>query len=151
MSVLERKFESTHRIYFTSEYGYEPEYKTKGSAGADLRSGIDVIIEPKEIVVIPTGLKMSIPEDCEGQVRMRSGLAKKGLIVVNAPGTIDSDYCGKIGVVVSNISGKAIHINKGDRIAQLVIAPIERVIFMPTDELRETERGEGGFGSTGVK
>lgn len=138
-----------------------PVYKTEGSAGADLCSDIDVWLVPGLIYKIPTGLKLEIPEGYEGQIRPRSGLALKGVTVVNAPGTLDSDYRGEVCVLLvlladvfnvrpgGNKATTDFHIQRGDRIAQLVIAPVQQALFVSADELTETERGAGGFGSTG--
>ena len=131
--------------------GCQPEYATLGSAGADLRANIEVPTEipPGQSVQIPTGVRLEIPSGYEGQVRPRSGLAAKhGVTVLNAPGTIDSDYRGEIRVILVNFSDKTYVMNPGDRVAQLVIGAVTRVEFNPT-AIRETERGEGGFGSTG--
>lgn len=130
-----------------------PSYATPLSAGMDLRAAIDkpVKIEPGERVLIPTGLMMEIPAGFEGQVRPRSGLAlKKGLTLVNSPGTIDADYRGEVKVILINLGKESVEINRGDRIAQLVIAPVVQVNLEVSHELSETERGDGGFGSTGT-
>jgi len=129
-----------------------PEYQTDGSAGMDLRSTSPVELVPMERKLVPTGVRMEIPEGYEGQVRPRSGLAhKSGVTIVNAPGTIDSDYRGEIGVILINLSGEPVKLDQGERIAQLVIVPVTQVRLEHVEELGETERGEGGFGSTGVK
>lgn len=130
-----------------------PQYETAGSAGMDLRANIDnpVTLSSLERTVIPTGLFIELPLGYEAQVRPRSGLSlKKGLSVPNSPGTIDSDYRGEVGVIVVNLSNEDIVINDGDRIAQMVIAKHERAEWTLVDSLSETNRGEGGFGSTGV-
>ena len=130
-----------------------PSYATPLSAGMDLRAAIDkpVKIEPGERVLIPTGLMMEIPAGFEGQVRPRSGLAlKKGLTLVNSPGTIDADYRGEVKVILINLGKESVEINRGDRIAQLVIAPVVQVNLEVSHELSKTERGDGGFGSTGT-
>ena len=107
-------------------------------------------LAPGERALVPTGIAIAVPEGYEGQVRMRSGLAlQKGLILPNAPGTIDSDYRGEIRVIVANISGEPVTIERGERIAQLVIAPVARATLAKVDALPETGRGSGGFGSTG--
>ena len=119
----------------------------------DLRAAISeaVIIDSGEGAVIPTGLKMEIPLGYEGQVRTRSGLAAShGLIVLNSPGTVDADYRGEVKVILMNFGDETVTIERGDRIAQLVIAPVTQVVIAETDEVEETTRGEGGFGSTGV-
>ncbi len=131
-----------------------PAYATAGAAGFDLRANIEESITLKngERKLVPTGLFMAIPVGYEGQVRPRSGLAfKQGLTVLNTPGTIDSDYRGEVGVILINLSGDEQVINPGDRIAQMVFAKHETAIIEPVESLDSTERGEGGFGSTGKK
>ena len=131
-----------------------PRYETEYSAGMDLRANLDnsVTIMPLERALIPTGLFISLEEGYEAQVRPRSGLAfKKGITVLNAPGTIDADYRGEIGVLLVNLSNEPFIVENGQRIAQMVIAKHERVEWNPVNELSETARGAGGFGSTGVK
>ena len=131
-----------------------PQYATIGSSGMDLRAYIPkpVEIKPSERVVIPTGLRISIPAGYEGQVRSRSGLAlKEGVIVLNAPGTIDSDYTGPLNVILINLSKTKYTVNNGDRIAQLIIAPYTSVYFSVVEELKSSDRGVAGFGSTGIK
>ena len=130
-----------------------PNYETQGSAGMDLRANINVSItlKPLERVIVKTGLFIALPIGTEAQVRPRSGLAaKKGITVLNSPGTIDADYRGEIGVILVNISNVDFVINDGERIAQLVIAKHERAEWEEVSILSETDRGEGGFGSTGV-
>ena len=130
-----------------------PEYKTSGAAGADVCAFLSepVVIKSGEFAMIPTGLSFAIPEGYEIQVRPRSGLAaKNGDTVLNTPGTIDSDYRGEVKVILINHGKDAFTVNNGDRIAQLIVAPVTQGIFEKTDELDSTERGEGGFGSTGV-
>ena len=130
-----------------------PEYKTSGAAGADVCAFLSepVVIKSGEFAMIPTGLSFAIPEGYEIQVRPRSGLAaKNGVTVLNTPGTIDSDYRGEVKVILINHGKDAFTVNNGDRIAQLIVAPVTEGIFEKTDELDSTERGEGGFGSTGV-
>lgn len=128
-----------------------PEYKTSGASGADLRANEDCVLQPLERKLIKTGVRVSIPQGFEGQVRARSGLsAKKGLTLVNGIGTIDSDYTGEILVSMINLSNEPQEIHKGDRIAQLVIVPVIQALFNPVENLEDTERGEGGFGHTGV-
>ena len=128
-----------------------PEYKTSGASGADLRANEDCVLQPLERKLIKTGVRVSIPQGFEGHVRSRSGLsAKKGLTLVNGIGTIDSDYTGEILVSMINLSNEPQEIHKGDRIAQLVIVPIIQALFIPVKSLKDTERGEGGFGHTGV-
>ena len=131
-----------------------PAYATTQSAGMDLRANLDtpVTLHPMERRLIPTGLHIALPEGYEAQVRPRSGLAlKKGITVLNTPGTIDADYRGEIGVVLINLSDQDFVVNDGERIAQLVIARYEQAELVVVDELDETERGEGGYGHTGVK
>lgn len=130
-----------------------PRYATAGSSGMDLRAAVteSVAIDSGEGAVIPTGLKMEIPLGYEGQVRTRSGLAAShGLIVLNSPGTVDADYRGEVKVILMNFGDETVTIERGDRIAQLVIVPVTRVVIAETDEVGETTRGAGGFGSTGV-
>ena len=141
-------------LKFKSLSGSLPTYATDGASGMDLRSFIDepVILQPMERRLIPTGLFVQIPEGYEGQVRARSGLAiKHGIGLVNSIGTIDSDYRGELKIPVINFGNESFTINNGDRIAQLVIASYERVTPIVVSELDETDRGEGGFGHTGVK
>ena len=129
-----------------------PSYATKASAGVDLKAVLDDPLElgPLERKIVPTGLKIALPEGYEAQVRPRSGLASKhGITVLNAPGTIDADYRGEIGVILVNLSNTAFTIHPGERIAQLVVAKFEQIDWLPTQQLSKTERGEGGFGSTG--
>ena len=131
-----------------------PEYKTPGSAGMDLRAWTNepIVLHAGKRELVRTGLFAEIPQGYEGQVRSRSGLAiKNGIIVLNAPGTIDSDYRGEICVELYNASKFHFLIHNGDRIAQLVICPVVRAEIEPVDILDETERGVGGFGHTGVK
>lgn len=131
-----------------------PQYATVQSAGMDLRANIEepIVLRPMERRLVPTGLHIALPEGFEAQVRPRSGLAlKHGLTVLNAPGTIDADYRGEIGVVLINLSDKDFVINDGERIAQMVITRYEQAELMPVEVLDETERGEGGYGHTGVK
>ena len=131
-----------------------PNYETHASAGMDLRANIAaaITLNPLERAIIKTGLFLELPVGFEAQVRPRSGLAaKKGITVLNAPGTVDADYRGEIGVILVNLSNEAFTIENGERIAQLVIAKHERAEWTLVEELSVTERGEGGFGSTGVK
>lgn len=131
-----------------------PHYETIASAGMDLRASLSEprTLKPLERSIVGTGLFIELPVGIEAQVRPRSGLAaKKGITVLNAPGTIDADYRGEIGVILVNLSSEDFVINNGERIAQLVIAKHERAEWNEVDELSETDRGEGGFGSTGVK
>ncbi len=129
-----------------------PQYETAGSSGLDLRANIttDVILQPLERRLIPTGLYMEIPAGYEAQVRPRSGLAlKKGLTVLNSPGTIDADYRGEIKVILINLSSENVTVGNGDRICQLVFAKVEQAEFVEVECLQETVRGSGGFGHTG--
>ncbi|WP_439130817.1 dUTP diphosphatase [Polaribacter sp.] len=130
-----------------------PNYETEGAAGMDLRANIDtaITLKPLERAIVKTGLFIALPIGFEAQVRPRSGLAaKKGITVLNSPGTVDADYRGEIGVILVNLSNEDFIINDGERIAQLVIAKHERVTWKVVEVLNETERGSGGFGSTGV-
>ena len=127
-----------------------PEYKTAGSAGMDICTIDDYVLMPGERKVFQTGLAVAVEDGYEVQVRARSGLsAKEGVTVINGVGTIDSDYRGQIGVALVNLSNIVVHIHPGDRIAQLVVNKIEQPEIIVVDELGETIRGEGGFGSTG--
>ena len=131
-----------------------PEYETGASAGMDLcaNSTETVILKPLERALIKTGLFLEIPEGYECQVRPRSGLAfKKGVTVLNSPGTIDADYRGEVGVILVNLSSEPFTVEHGERIAQLVFAKVKQAKWIEVEELSETERGAGGFGSTGVK
>jgi len=131
-----------------------PAYATTQSAGMDLRANIDepITLHPMERCLIPTGLHIALPAGYEAQVRPRSGLAlKRGITVLNSPGTIDADYRGEIGVLLINFSDEDFVIEDGERIAQMVIARYEQAEFVEVEELDETERGEGGYGHTGVK
>jgi len=130
-----------------------PHYETEASAGMDLRANLStpITLQPMERTLVPTGLFLELPAGIEAQVRPRSGLAlKKGITVLNAPGTIDADYRGEVGVILINLSHEDFVINDGERVAQLVIAAHERAEWNEVSVLSETERGAGGFGSTGV-
>jgi len=130
-----------------------PEPASPGSAGVDLRAAIeaDQIVEPGQRVQVPTGLILELPTGWEGQVRPRSGLAlRHGVTLLNTPGTIDSDYRGEVKVILVNLGQEGFRLSRGDRIAQLVVAPVSQVVLTETDSLASTDRGEGGFGSTGV-
>jgi dUTP pyrophosphatase len=130
-----------------------PTYETNGAAGMDLRANIDasITLKPLERAIVKTGLFIALPVGFEAQVRPRSGLAaKKGVTVLNAPGTVDADYRGEIGVILINLSNEEFTINDGERIAQLIIAKHERINWQEVNVLSETKRGFGGFGSTGV-
>lgn len=131
-----------------------PHYQTIGSAGMDLRANIDspITLQSLERTLIPTGLFIELPQGYEAQIRPRSGLAiKKGLSLPNTPGTIDSDYRGEIGVILINLSNKNQTIEPKERVAQMVIARYEQIEWEAVEVLSDTERGKGGFGSTGVK
>ena len=131
-----------------------PAYSTPYSAGMDLRADIEepIVLKPLERTMVPTGLHIELPCGYEAQIRPRSGLAAKhGISIVNAPGTIDADYRGEIKVILVNLSSEEFVINRGERIAQMVVAKHERVEWESVDVLDESERGEGGFGSTGRK
>ena len=130
-----------------------PEYKPSGSAGADLRALIEepIILKPMQRCLIPTGLSVELPKGIELQVRPRSGLAlKHGITVLNTPGTVDSDYRGELAVLLINLGNEDFKIENGDRIAQAVIAQAIQADFVQKDELSNTERGAGGYGSTGI-
>lgn len=127
-----------------------PRYMTPGSAGMDLYADHKVyILDPGETATLWTGIAVAIPEGYEGQVRTRSGMVLRGLVVANSPGCVDSDFRGEVGVILHNQSDDPKVVRVGDRIAQLVIAPVERAEIEVVDELDATERGDGGFGSTG--
>jgi len=131
-----------------------PKYETDGSSGMDLSANIDsnIKIEPGETSIIPTGISVSIPKNFEIQIRPRSGLAAKNQIsVLNTPGTIDADYRGEIKVILINLGKKTFLIEKGARIAQMVLSPIEKAKIREVENLEKTKRGSGGFGSTGTK
>ncbi|MCR5312148.1 MAG: dUTP diphosphatase [Bacteroidaceae bacterium] len=130
-----------------------PEYATPQSAGMDLRANLDepITLAPMERKLVPTGLYMALPKGYEAQVRPRSGLAiKKGITVLNSPGTVDADYRGEVCVILVNLSNEPFVVNDGERIAQMVIAKHEQPEIVEVDELDDTERGAGGFGHTGV-
>lgn len=130
-----------------------PAYETIASAGMDLSANIDepMVLKPMQRCIVPTGLFIALPVGFEAQVRPRSGLAaKKGITVLNAPGTIDADYRGEIGVILVNLSDQDFTVNDGDRIAQMVIARHEQIEWESVDELDSTERGAGGFGHSGI-
>jgi len=131
-----------------------PSYATVASAGMDLRANLDspITLKPLQRTLVPTGLYMALPVGYEAQVRPRSGLAlKKGITVLNTPGTIDADYRGEVGVILVNLSAEEFVIEDGERIAQLVIARHEQVEWQPVEVLEETQRGAGGFGHSGTK
>ncbi|MBT3583208.1 dUTP diphosphatase [Candidatus Woesearchaeota archaeon] len=127
-----------------------PKYKTEGAAAVDLHSTTDIILPTNNVIAVPTGLKVEIPEGYELQIRQRSGLGKKGIIIPNSPGTIDSDFRGEVHILLLNLSTEDFEIKKGDRIAQAVLNKFEKIDWDEVKELTETERGEGAFGSTGV-
>ena len=130
-----------------------PAYASPGSAGVDLRAAVegDQTIEPGQRLQVPTGLILELPDGFEGQVRPRSGLAiRHGVTLLNTPGTIDSDYRGEVKVILVNLGQESFRLSRGDRIAQLIVAPVSQVVLKETDSLGSTDRGEGGFGSTGV-
>ncbi len=128
-----------------------PEYATPQSAGMDLRANEGLVLNPGETAGVGTGLRIELPAGFEAQIRPRSGLALKHAISVpNAPGTIDADYRGEIRVILINLGKEPFVIKKGDRIAQMVVAPVTRAVWQPVEALGESERGEGGFGHTGV-
>lgn len=133
-----------------AEGSSQPEYATSGAAGMDLRSSEQTVLAPGERKAVATGIRIALPDGFEAQVRPRSGLAlKHGIGMVNAPGTIDSDYRGEIKVILINHGSELFSIEPGDRIAQMVVAPVAQVIWDEADNLDETSRGHGGFGSTG--
>jgi dUTP pyrophosphatase len=142
------------QIKVVNKSGHDlPQYATPQSAGMDLRAHLEapVTLHPMERRLIPTGLYISLPPGYEAQVRPRSGLAlKHGITVLNAPGTIDADYRGEVGVVLVNLSQQDFVVNDGERIAQMVVARYEQAQFVSVSELDETERGAGGYGHTGV-
>lgn len=131
-----------------------PHYATTQSAGMDIRANLDqpIVLKPLQRCLVPTGLFMALPEGYEAQIRPRSGLAlKKGVTVLNTPGTIDADYRGEVGIILINLSQEDFVIEDGERIAQMVIAKYEQAEWVAVDVLEETERGAGGFGHSGVK
>ena len=131
-----------------------PQYSTEASAGMDLRANLEnpIVLKPLERTIVKTGIYIQLPTGYEAQVRPRSGLAfKKGITVLNSPGTIDADYRGEVGVILINLSSEELIIEDGQRIAQMVIAKHERAEWIETERLEETQRGSGGFGSTGIK
>jgi dUTP pyrophosphatase len=131
-----------------------PSYMTAHAAGADLHAALEgeLVLEPGARALVPTGLAIALPPGFEAQIRPRSGLAlRDGVTCLNAPGTIDADYRGPIGVILANLGGEPVTIRRGDRIAQLVVAPVSRAAFDEVEVLPESLRGAGGFGSTGVR
>ena len=146
MKEVEVKFVASDGAFF-------PAYKTKGAAGADVCALLDkdLVLRQGDRAVVPTGLFLEIPEGYEIQVRPRSGLAfKNGITVLNTPGTIDSDYRGELMVILANFGKEEFTVKNGDRIAQVVLAPVTQAAFVQAESLSQTERGEGGLGSTGV-
>ena len=143
------------KIKIVSRSGHVPSYETEGSAGADLRAWLPegpVTLQPGERRLIPTGLFVELPPGIEAQIRARSGLSiKHGITMINGVGTVDSDYRGEWNVPLVNLGQEAYTIQDGDRIAQMILARYEQADFCMTEEINETERGAGGFGSTGVK
>lgn len=130
-----------------------PQYASEGASGLDLCACVDepVVLAPGQRRLIPTGLKLEIPPGCEGQVRPRSGLAlEHGITLLNTPGTVDSDYRGEVQIVLANLGSELFTVRRGDRIAQLVICPVERVVLQASHALGATSRGEGGFGHSGL-
>ena len=139
-------------IKYKTDSGIEPMYKSKNASGADLFAKVsnDIVINPGKRYLIPTGLYLEIPEGYEAQIRPRTGLASKfGLTLLNAPGTIDSDYRGEVKVLLINLGENDFKVHNGDRIAQIVFSPVTKGIFQLAPEISNTKRGEGGFGSTG--
>jgi len=131
-----------------------PKYETEGSSGMDLAANVSQLVEiqPRETAIIPTGIAVSLPKNYEIQIRPRSGLAaKNGISVLNTPGTIDADYRGELKVILINLSEKIFKVEKGLRIAQMVLCPVTKAVLKEVDELEKTERGSDGFGSTGIK
>jgi dUTP pyrophosphatase len=151
--LKEKPSKMTIKIINKSQHDL-PHYETIASAGMDLRANLteSIVLKPLERTIVKTGLFIELPLGYEAQVRPRSGLAaKKGITVLNSPGTVDADYRGEIGVILVNLSQEDFTIENGERIAQLVIAKHERAEWIEVSELSETSRGEGGFGSTGIK
>ena len=145
-------------IKFTREPGCEdlplPRYHSEGAAGIDLPAAVkqEIIIQPGEFKHVSTGIRMAIPPGFEGQVRPRSGLARRhGIGILNSPGTIDSDYRGVIGIILFNFSSQPFNITRGNRIAQLVISPVHRASLVKVEQIDNTQRGENGFGHTGLQ
>lgn len=141
-------------VSYKSEGGNEPVYKSDAASGADLFANIrrDIVIEPGKRYLIPTGIHLEIPEGYEAQVRPRSGLAAKyGLTLLNAPGTIDADYRGEIKVLLINLGESSFKVHNGDRIAQIIFAPVVKGVFKSVSEISSTKRDKGGFGSTGYR
>lgn len=130
-----------------------PSYATKGSAGMDLRANIDspIVLSPGERALVKTGIHIALPEGYEARIQTRSGMAlKHGIMVLNSPGCIDCDYRGEIGVILINVGERCFIVNDGDKVAQMIVSAYKRVEWEPVTSLDETERGEGGFGHTGI-
>ena len=141
------------KVHYSGKHAL-PQFETTQSAGMDLRANIDapVVLQPGDRALIPTGIKMALPDGYEAQIRPRSGLAyKHGITVLNSPGTIDADYRGDVGVILINHGKEDFVVAPGDRIAQLVVARYERFTWTPVETLDETARGEGGFGHSGKR
>lgn len=140
-------------VHYKSNSDLEPVYSSEAASGADLKADIaeEIIVASGDSIIVPTGIFLEIPLGYEAQVRPRSGLAaRSGITVLNTPGTIDSDYRGEIKVILINLGKEAFTIKRGDRIAQMVFAPVVRAQFEKTFDLNESVRGSGGFGSTGI-
>jgi len=141
------------KVNIVHKDGFKPIYSSTHAAGADIRADIeaDIVIKPSSSAMIPTGIYIQLPEGFEAQIRPRSGLAaKKAVTVLNSPGTIDSDYRGEVKIILINHGKDDFCISSGDRIAQMIIAPVVQADFIEVDSLDDSDRGEGGFGSTGV-
>ncbi|MBN1411503.1 MAG: dUTP diphosphatase [Spirochaetales bacterium] len=142
------------KVIINGDKSMLPEYQSDSASGADLKANIteDIILKPLERAIVPTGLRVQIPDGFEAQVRPRSGLAvKHGITVLNTPGTIDADYRGEVKVILINLNNNEYTIKRGDRIAQIVFSRVEKADFiLSTQEIDKTQRGEGGFGSTGL-
>ena len=154
--MTDKKFKQMDKVYiFNKSQNPDPEYKTEGASGFDIASNEDIVIQPRETVLVETGLAFVLMSGYEAQIRLRSSWGMKGLIIPNAPGTIDEDYRGEIKVMLHNLTPLPININKGDRVAQAICARSLRpkIHIMDSDEwsspFNKTLRGEGGFGSTG--
>ena len=151
-SFTHNGFEPTEIQYSLKSVNKEPQYHYGSDSGFDLRANEKVVLGPFERSLVPTGLHIDVPKRCEVQVRPKSGLAlKKGLTVLNTPGTVDEGYTGEIKVILINLGEKKFIIEKGLRIAQMVLCPVIKAELEEVDELDETKRGSGGFGSTGIK
>lgn len=146
---------ATVKVKIINTSGFElPAYATQASAGMDVRAAVTeaVTLPPLGRALIPTGLRIALPEGYECQIRPRSGLAlRSGITILNSPGTIDADYRGEIGIIIINLGAEPFTVNPGERIAQMVIAPVTQAVWEPCARLDDTDRGAGGFGHTGVK